>query len=58
MNVYVFAGAVRELLIKGRGKYLNAMIVGPTNCGKTFLLDPLNVIYDTFTTLKIQVLHG
>ena len=25
------------------------MIVGPANCGKTFLLDPMNVIYDTFT---------
>ena len=49
VNVYVFAAAVRELLIKGRGKYRNLMIVGPANCGKTFLLDPLNIIYDTFT---------
>jgi len=44
-----FAVAVKELLIKGRGKYRNIMIVGPANCGKTFLLNPLNVIYKTFT---------
>ena len=25
------------------------MIVGAANCGKTFLLNPLNVIYNTFS---------
>ncbi len=49
VNAYVYAAAVRELLVKGRGKYRNIMIIGPANCGKTFLLDPLNEIYDTFT---------
>ena len=29
------------------GKYRNIMIVGVANCGKTFLLNPLNVIYNT-----------
>ena len=43
-----FSTSVRDLLEKGRGKYRNMMIVGPANCGKTFLLQPLNVIYSTF----------
>ena len=43
-----FAEQVYELLDKGRGKYRNIKIVGVANCGKTFLLNPLNVIYNTF----------
>lgn len=43
-----FANAVHELLRKGRGKYRNVMIVGPANCGKTFILNPLTSIYKTF----------
>ena len=44
-----FANALKELLHKGRGKYRNIMLTGPANCGKTFLLNPLNKIYKTFT---------
>ena len=44
-----FAEQVYELFEKGRGKYRNIMIVGVANCGKTFLLNPLNVIYNTFS---------
>ena len=44
-----FQSAVRELLEKGRGKYRDILIFGSANCGKTFLLNPLNVIYNTFT---------
>ena len=44
-----FASSVRLLLEKGRGKYRNLYIKGPANCGKTFLLNPLNVIYTTFS---------
>ena len=44
-----FANAMKELLHKGRGKYRNIMLTGPENCGKTFLLNPLNKIYKTFT---------
>ena len=44
-----FANAIYTLLEKGRGKYRNLMLVGPANCGKTFLLKPLNLIYHTFT---------
>ena len=43
-----FAERVYELLKKGRGKYRNIMIIGVANCGKTFLHNPLNVIYNTF----------
>ena len=44
-----FANCVRLLLEKGRGKYRNIMLTGPANCGKTFLLNPLNVVFKTFT---------
>ena len=36
-------------MIKGRGKFRNIMLTGPANCGKTFLLNPLNKIFSTFT---------
>ena len=44
-----FSSFVKELLLKGRGKYRNLMLTRPANCGKTFLLNPLNRIYCTFT---------
>ena len=36
-----FAAALRTLFSKGRGKFRNILLVGPTNCGKTFPLQPL-----------------
>ena len=44
-----FAEAVRILFDKGRGKYRNLYLKGPCNCAKTFLLNPLNIIYKTFS---------
>ena len=44
-----FAGCAKELLVKGRRKFRNVMLTGPANCGKTFLLNPLNKIFNTFT---------
>lgn len=44
-----FTEVVRNLLVKGRGKYCNILLKGPANCGKTFLLNPLNSIFHTFT---------
>ena len=38
----IFAAAIRELIEKGQGKFRNLMIIGPANCGKTFLLAPLH----------------
>ena len=43
-----FSEAIRNLLDKGRGKYRNLYLKGPSNCGKTFLLNPLTSIYNTF----------
>ena len=45
----VFAEAVVTLLREGRGKYRNILISGPTNCGKSFLISPLQSIFNTFT---------
>ena len=43
-----FANSITLLLEKGRGKFRNIFICGPANCGKTFLLKPLCLIYDAF----------
>ena len=43
-----FAAALRTLLSKGREKFRNILLVGSTNCGKTFLLQPLCHIFKTF----------
>lgn len=44
----IFGTAIRDLLIQGRGKYRNIMIVGERNCAKTFMLKPLELIYKCF----------
>jgi len=44
-----FSSAVRQLLQLGRGKHRNILLTGPANCGKSFLLNPLTVIYRCFT---------
>ena len=48
IHPYVFAAALRDPLVKGRGKFCNIIIVGPANWGKTFLLSPLTSIFQTF----------
>ena len=48
INLYFFAGLVRQVLENGRKKNNNILLVGPTNCGKSFLLNPLEDIYVTF----------
>ena len=49
INQYVYADAIRDLLINRRGKFRNVMTTGPTNCGKTFILKPLKTIYNAFS---------
>lgn len=44
-----FQQAVINLLTKGRGKYRNVMIIGPANCGKTFIINPITKIFSTFS---------
>ena len=48
VKISEFVGAVRLLLEKGRGKYRNILVTGPSNCGKSFILNQLCEIYDTF----------
>lgn len=45
-----WAKAVRTALEKGRGKGRNMMIIGGTNCAKSFMFLPMQHIYDTFNT--------
>ena len=42
-----FTSSVKDLLEKGRRKFRN-MICGPANSAKTFLLNPLTSVYNTF----------
>ena len=49
INVFTFAGAVRKLLGEGRKKFNNLLLTGPTNSGKSFLLNPLEDIFKCFT---------
>lgn len=44
----VFEEALQDLMINGRGKNWNIFIAGRTNCGKTFLIFPLQNISKTF----------
>ena len=48
INQTKFGTSVLELLKSGRGKHRNLMIVGPANCGKTFILKPLTLLFQTF----------
>lgn len=43
-----FCQSVFTALEKGRGKYQNIYIHGPANCGKTFILSPLKLVYEAF----------
>ena len=43
-----YTDAVRDLLTRSRGKFRNVMIVEQSNCGKTFMLKPLEHIYHAF----------
>ena len=45
INQSEYSKSIRENLDKGRGKYRNVILVGPSNCAKTFLLKPLKVIF-------------
>ena len=46
INRDVFTSAIYKNLRLGRGKYRNIMIIGERNCGKSFILKPLNKIYE------------
>ena len=48
IEVNFFSAAIRNALVKGRRKNTNILLTGPTNCGKSFLLDPLELIFSAF----------
>ena len=48
INSYVFADAIRRCLTHGRKKSNNVILTGPTNCGKSFLLNPLEHMFKCF----------
>ena len=49
LHPIVFAEAVRDLLVNGRGKHRNVFIAGLADCVKTFILAPLQKIFITFS---------
>ena len=49
----VFSDAIIKLLVMGWGKGRNIFICGPANCRKTFILDPLRVIFNAFLSPAI-----
>ena len=40
-----FSNSLYKLLVHGRGKHRNIIIIGPANCAKTFIFKPLQVIF-------------
>lgn len=58
-NIYpqYLSGAVRKLLQMGRGKSRN-IVIGRTNCAKTFLLKPFELLFDTFCAPSKNSMHG
>ena len=56
ISVEEFRSVVKELLHKGRGKFRNIFIAGSANCGKTFLLKPLSLMYRSFVNPSTSTL--
>ena len=46
INKLEFTAAIRDLLQKGRKKFTNLLIVGPSNTAKSFLLEPLTEVFE------------
>ena len=49
-GAYVYADGIKVLLIHRRGKFRNVMKTSPANCGKNFMLKPLEIIYNAFSS--------
>ena len=58
INLYFYAEAIRQCLKNGHQKQNNIMLVGPTNCGKSFLLNPLELIHKHSCTHQLHLMHG
>ena len=44
IDTFKFATSIKDLLIHGRGKNRNLIIIGQANCARTFMLKPLKLI--------------
>ena len=49
MQIEDFTQAVKNPLEQRRGEFRNILIKSPANTGKIFLLNPLNIVYKSFT---------
>ena len=58
INSYAYADAIRDVLIHALGKFRNAMITGPANCGKTFMLSHWRSSTMHLATQQITSLPG
>ena len=54
IHPFVFAAALRELMIKGRGKFRNLMLVDPANCGKLSYSVPCKC-YSTHLAIHLMI---
>ena len=50
IDISLFTTAVKTALVQERGKHRNVMLVGTSNCGKTFPLKPPKKISNCFVT--------
>ena len=48
LRPFVFAEALRTLIIKGRDKHKNVIAIGAANCGKTFLFRSMEKLFKGF----------
>ena len=45
ISTFQFVASIKDLVIHGRGKDRNLIIIGPAYCAKTFMLKPLILIF-------------
>ena len=45
IDAFHFVTSIKDLLIHGRGKNRNLIIIGPANCAKIFMLNPFKLIF-------------
>ena len=50
INIENFKTAIRQALQMGRSKGNNIMLIGPANCEKTFVLNPLTEVFKCFVS--------
>ena len=45
IDIFQFVTSMKDLLIHGRGKKRNLIIIGPANCSKIYMLKSLKLIF-------------